>query len=323
MTVNLAFIGAGGIASTHLEHLRSHEGAAVVAVCDINETVAQTAAQPHDAAVFTDHRAMYEQCSFDAVVIAVPPFAHTDQERLAGEAGVDCFVEKPLGLDATTVRERARTLAEVNVITQVGHMTRYADSLERARALIGERTVSLVDAHWWCGVPGDEDHWWRSKDHSGGQVIEQATHTYDVVRQFAGDVTSVSAVGGNAVNTEALDFEDSTAAVLEHETGTISQVSATSTASEFSHTVRLAGDGFALTLDLGDDRLTGTIGGESIAFQGNGEMYAKELDAFVEAVETRDQSLCRSPYDDALATFETTIAVDQALRTGEPQEVAK
>ncbi len=323
MAVTIAFIGAGGIASTHLEHLRSHDGATVVAVCDIDETVARTAAQPHDAAVFTDHRAMYEQCSFDAVVIAVPPFAHTDQEQLAGAANVDCFVEKPLGLDTAAVRERARTLERADVITQVGHMTRYADSIERARALIGERTVSLVDAHWWCGVPGDTDHWWRSKDHSGGQVIEQATHTYDVVRQFAGDVTSVAAVGGELVNTAALDFEDSTAAVLEHETGTISQVSATSTAAAFSHTVRLAGDGFALTLDLGEDRLDGTIDGESVSFQGNGEMYAKELDAFVEAVDTRDQSLCRSPYDDALATFETTIAVDRALQTGKSQEVVQ
>ncbi|SFL33811.1 Predicted dehydrogenase [Halogranum rubrum] len=319
MTVRLAFIGAGGIASTHLDHLESHDGADVVAICDIDEDVAAAAAEPHGASVFTDHHSMYEAGGFDAVVVGIPPFAHEDQERLAAEHGVDLFVEKPLALDSETVRENAEAIAEAEILTQVGHMTRYADSVQRAKSLIGDRTVALVDGHWWCGIPGNPDHWWRRKELSGGQVVEQATHTYDVVRYFAGDVESLSAVGGHEVNADELDFEDSTSASMRHETGAISHVSATSTSARFGHGFRLSGDGFSLELDIGEDTLVGTVDGEPVDFEGDGEMYGPEMDAFVDAVETRDASLLESPYDDARKTFETTLAVEESLATDERQ----
>lgn len=321
MTVRFGFIGAGGIASTHLDHLESHDGASVVAVCDIDEDVATAAAEPHGASVFTDHQTMYEEVDFDAVVVAIPPFAHEDQESLAAEHGVDLFVEKPLALDSETVRENAEAINEAGILSQVGHMTRYADSVERAKELIDGRTVALVDGHWWCGIPGNPDHWWRKRDLSGGQVVEQATHTYDVVRYLAGDVESLSAVGGHEVHRDELDFEDSTSASMRHETGTVSHVSSTSTSARFGHGFRLSGDGFSLELDIGEDSLVGTVDGEEIEYRGDTDMYGPEMDAFVKAVETRDESLLRSPYDDARKTFETTLAVERSISSGEREEV--
>ncbi|MDS0300645.1 Gfo/Idh/MocA family oxidoreductase [Halogeometricum sp. S1BR25-6] len=323
MTVQLAFIGAGGIASVHLDNLESNERADVVAVCDIDDERATAAAETHGAAAFTDHHEMYEEASFDAVVVGIPPFAHEDQERLAVEHGADLFVEKPLALDSETVRENAAAVAESDRLAQVGHMVRYVDSVQRAKELVGDRTVALVDGHWWCGIPGEADHWWRKKSLSGGQVVEQATHTYDAVRYFAGDVESVSAVGGKEVCEEELDFEDSTSASMRHETGAISHVSATSTSARFSHGLSLTGEGFSLELDVGADTLVGTVDGEEIAFEGDGDAYETEITAFLEAVETRDESLLRSPYEDARKTFETTLAVERALETGESQRVTE
>lgn len=323
MTVQLAFIGAGGIASVHLDNLKSNERADVVAVCDIDEERATAAAETHGATAFTDHHEMYEEATFDAVVVGIPPFAHEDQERLAIEHGADLFVEKPLALDSDTVRENAEAIAASDRLVQVGHMVRYADSVQRAKELVGDRTVALVDAHWWCGIPGDADHWWRRKELSGGQVVEQATHTYDAVRYFAGDVESVTAVGGKEVYEEELDFEDSTSASMRHDTGAVSHVSATSTSERFSHGLRLTGEGFSLELDIGADTLVGSVDGEEVDFEGDGDTYGPEIAAFVEAVETRDESLLRSSYDDARRTFETTLAVERALETGEPQRVTE
>lgn len=323
MVVRFAFIGAGGIASRHLSHLESHDDAAVVAVCDIDEDVAETAAAPHDAAVYTDHHDLYEDATFDAVVVAIPPFAHEDQERLAAEYGVDLFVEKPLALDVETARENARAVEAGDVVSQVGHMNRYADSVERAKEIVEDRTLALVDGHWWSGVPGDDDHWWRRREYSGGQVVEQATHTYDLVRYFAGDVETVHAVGGHRVNVEEVDFEDSTSVSMIHENDVVSHVSATSVSPTVNRGLALVGDGFALEIDPEEDRLTGTVDGEDVDFQGSGGSYGAEMDSFVEAVRTRDQSLCRSPYADALETFETTLAVERALDSGEPEAVGR
>ncbi|WP_049904095.1 Gfo/Idh/MocA family protein [Halococcus agarilyticus] len=322
MTVELAFIGAGGIANRHLEHIKEHDGATVTAICDIDEDVAEEAAEPFGADVFTDYRDLYERSDFDAVIVAVPPFAHEDQERLAVEHGVDLFVEKPLALESETARENAAAVAESDIISQVGHMSRYTDSVQRAKELVDDRTLSMVDARWWCGVPGDEDHWWCRKELSGGQVIEQATHTYDLVRHFAGDVETVRAAGAQQVNTEVIDFEDSTSATLVHEDGTVSSVTATSTAEEGgANEIHLLGDGFSLHVDLWSDSIEGGIDGERIEYESDGENWGPEMDAFIEAVRTQDQSLCRSPYADARKTFETTLAVDRALESGEAEAV--
>lgn len=321
MTVRLAFIGAGGIASRHLNHIENHTGSEVVAICDIAEDVAVAAAEPHDAEVYLDHHDLYTDADFDASVVAVPPFAHEDQERLAAEYGVDLFVEKPLGLDSKTVRRNEMAIEDSDILTQVGHMGRYADAVQRAKELIEGRTLALVDGHWWTGVVGNPDHWWRSRDRSGGQVIEQATHTYDLVRYLAGDIETVHAVGSRCVNPEAIDFEDTTSASMRHENGTTSHISATSASPQGDRRIQLIGDGFTLEIDVPSDHLRGTIDGEEVDFQGSGEMFATEMDAFIEASETGNESLLRSPYSDARKTFETTLAVDRSLGTGEAEEV--
>jgi len=324
MPVEFAFIGAGGIATQHLDHIEDHDEATVVAVCDIDEDVAAEAAEPFDAETYTDHEALYEAGGFDAVVIAVPPFAHEDQEKLAAEHGVDLFVEKPLALDAETARENEEAIENADIISQVGHMARYADSVQRAHELIDDRTLAMVDGHWWSGLPGDSDHWWRRKELSGGQIIEQATHTYDIVRYFAGDVDTVRAAGAQKVHTDAIDFDDATSATMTHEDGTVSTVTATSTGDQDSaHEVQLIGDGFSLHIDLWGDTLSGAVDGEEVDFEGESGTYAPEMDAFIEAVQTRDDSGLHSPYKDARKTFETTLAVDRALDSGEPEEVGE
>ena len=323
MPVEFAFVGAGGIASRHLRYLEDCQGASVVAVCDIVEEVAERAAEPHGAAAYTDYRDLFEEESFDAVVVAVPPFAHEDQELLAAEHGVDLFVEKPLALNGETAERFEAAVGESGILTQVGHMDRYSEAVERSKELIGDRTLALVDARWWCGVPGNEDHWWRVKAKSGGQIVEQATHTYDLVRYFAGDVETVYATGGQRVRVDELDFEDSSSASMKHENGVTSHVSATSASPSGDRGFRLVGDGFQLSLDPGAGTLSGVVDGEEIDFEGSEERYEPEMDAFIEAVETRDDSGLLSPYADARKTFETTLAADRSLRTGEPEEVGR
>ena len=319
MSVDIGFIGAGGIASTHLRNLESRDTGDVVAICDIDEAAATAAAEPHDAAVFTEFSAMYEAVDLDAVFICVPPFAHGDAEREAIEHGIDLLIEKPLALQAETAREIEAAIDDAGVLSQVGHMTRYADIVERAEELIGDRPLALVDGHWWGGVPGTA--WWRVKAQSGGQVVEQATHTYDIVRYFAGDIARVLATGSQQVVTESIDFEDATSASMLHADGTTSHVSASSASPAGKHGVQLIGEDFSLELDFRANTLTGVVGGDNVDYEGSGETYGPELDAFLEAVETRDGSDLRSPYGDARQTFEATLAVNESIETGDPVDV--
>jgi myo-inositol 2-dehydrogenase/D-chiro-inositol 1-dehydrogenase len=330
MTTEVAFIGVGTIASVHLDRLKAIDDASVVAVCDIDEARAHEAAAPHDAAVFTDHEVMFEETDFDAVFVCLPPFAHTNQELLAAEHGVDLFVEKPLGLSREYAHEVRDAVEEAGIVTQVGHMNRYTDIVERTHELLGDRTIAMADGHWFGGVPGTA--WWREMDRSGGQTVEQAVHVYDLVRQFVGDVAHVNAVGGQAVVTEEIDFADSTTASMRCANGTVAHVSASAASVETDVGLTLIGEDAYLDIDISGGGLTGHVDGAEIHheneapvrwsdYQDENDAFRKEVRDFIDAVQSGDPGRPRSPYADALHSFELTLAVNESLDTGAAVEL--
>ncbi|WP_435102033.1 Gfo/Idh/MocA family protein [Halarchaeum sp. P4] len=313
MTVDIAFVGAGGIASKHLEHLTGNDRANVAAVCDIDEDAADEWASTHDATAYYDWEVLFDEADFDAVFVCVPPFAHEGQELRAIEEGVDLFVEKPLALDRDYAREVEHALERSDVITQVGHHFRYLDCVEHARELVGDRTLATVYGQWVGGVPGGDGHWWRSREQSGGQVVEQSTHVFDLVRYFGGDVERVAAEGDLRVREDVLDFPDAVAATLHHDDGLPSQVTTSAASPSGDVGVTLVGDGVHLDLRVHENVCEGVVDGEDVHFEGENDGHHTEVDEFVAAVDEGDASRCRSPYGDAVQTFATTLAVSEAV----------
>lgn len=320
MTVEVAFIGAGGIASKHLGHLEERDGADVVAVCDIDENAAAEWADVHDAAAFTDWEQMFDAATFDAVFVCVPPFAHEGQEQRAAEEGVHLFVEKPLGLSLAEARETRQVIDDADIISQVGHHWRYKDNVRRARELIGDRPIATIYGRWVGGVPGGEDHWWHHRDRSGGQVVEQSTHIFDLLRYFGGEVDRVAAEGDLRVQTDLLDFPDAVSATIRHEDGLPSNVVSASASPAGDVGVTLVGEGFHL--DVHGDVCEGIVGEEEIEFESAADGHHTEVDAFVDAVDTGTPDRCHSPYADAIHTFDLTLAVRDAVDQDGTVEVA-
>jgi predicted dehydrogenase len=286
----------------------------LVGVCSRTDESARELAEPRDATVYDDAETMFEEADVDAALVSVPPFAHEGQEQEAAAHGVDLFVEKPLAVSRETAREVRDAVEAADVVTQVGHQFRYADVVERAHEILDGRTLSQVEGRWVDGVAPLP--WWTQKAQSGGQVVEQSVHVFDLVRDFGGDVDEYAAFGGQRVVTEDIDFADSSVAAMRHESGAVSQVSSTSASPEKDVSLELVGDGCRLELDFGSHTLSGTVDGETVHVEGDGRPYEKELAAFVEAVETDDPTLPRSPYADAYRSFELTKDVDDALDVG-------
>jgi predicted dehydrogenase len=313
VTLDIGLVGAGHIMATHRSNLADRD-ANVVGVCSRTESSAREMAAPHDAAVYTDYEALYERERPDAVLVAIPPHAHDGHEAAAAERGIDLFVEKPLCLSRQYAREVADAVDEAGIVSQVGHQFRYADVVERAADVLEDRTVSQIEGRWIDGVAPLS--WWPSKDTSGGQVVEQSTHVFDLLRHLAGDVADVSAYGGQRVVTDDIDFADASVAAMRHENGVVSQVSSTSASPAKDVSLEIVADGCRLELDLVAHTLTGTVDGESVEYRGDGTPYAAELGAFLGAVRSGDPSRPRSPYRDAARTFELTLDVDDALQDG-------
>jgi len=314
--VDIGFVGVGNIATAHLDNLRGYDRADVVAVCDIDAERAAEIGEEYGAAAYTEHEEMLETEPLDAVYLCIPPFAHEGQERDVLDRGVDLFVEKPLGLSREDARE-VRDAVPTDAVTQVGYVLRYSEALQRARELLADRSVALVQGEYWTYAP--DNAWWRSYDRSGGQVIEQSTHTFDTVRYLAGDVTGVSAHGGREV-VEDVDFSDATVAAMTHETGAVSQVSSTAACDDGRSRIHVVADGARLELDFSSGRLTGTVDGEEVAFEGDREYFRHEDEAFVDAVDAGDPDAVRSPYADAVESFEVTMEVTGRIESRLPGE---
>ncbi|WP_415379358.1 Gfo/Idh/MocA family protein [Halosimplex sp. TS25] len=319
MTVELAFVGAGGIAQwQHFDNLEAIEEAEIVGICDVDSETAESAADRFDVPAFSDHHDLYAETDPDAVFVCLPPFAHEDQEIAAAEHGYDLFVEKPLALSAEKAREIRDAVEENDVLAQAGYDWRYSAGVDRAREILADRAVGYVDGYWWGGVAGGEDHWWRHAEKSGGQVVEQATHIYDTVRYLAGDVERVTAAGSHRIE-DAVDFSDATSATMTHENGAVSHVSTTCAAEDGKHGLEIVADG--ATIEVTEQAVSGVVDGEDIDESFDRNPYAAEVESFVGAVATGDGAGLRSPYDDALETFELTLAVNESIERGEPIEL--
>lgn len=297
-----------------MDVLEELDDATVAAVCDVDEAAATEAAESHDAIAYSDHVRMYEEEDLDAVFVVLPPFAHEDQELLAAEHGIDMFVEKPLGLSNRKVEEINDAIQDSGVIASVGYQNRYADATRRALELVGDRQLALVEGRYISGVPTPPGHWWREYEKSGGQVVEQATHIYDLVRLFGGSVESVSAVGANEV-VEDIDFEDVVSTNLVHEEQTIGHVSSTSASPKHTSGIELVGED--LYLELSGNALSGEVDGEEVEYEGENDPSRDAVEAFVEAVESDDPSAVHSDYEDGMRSFAVTLAAEEALEAGE------
>lgn len=320
MALRVGVIGAGGIASIHLDTLAGRDDATVTAVCDRDRTKAESVAESRDATAYGDHEDLFESEDLDAVLVCVPPFAHGPPERTAAEHGVDLFVEKPLALDRETARAVHGAVEDAGVLTQAGYMFRYAEITEHAQQLMADRPTALLDGHWRGEAPGSS--WWGARERSGGQVVEQSTHVYDLLRYLGGEVERVVAQGSQEV-LEDLDFPDSTTAVLTYENGSVGQVSSTAASPEHEVGLTAVGDGFTIGLEFTANALSGRLDDDVIRHEGAGSAYQRELDAFLEAVSTRNEALLRSPYGDARQTLELTLAVREAVETGESVAVER
>ncbi|GAA0240090.1 Gfo/Idh/MocA family protein [Haladaptatus pallidirubidus] len=332
MTLSVGFIGAGGIASVHLETLdsvidsglKNHNEDTIdvelTAVADINESRARKAAS-HDAAIYTDGLELLKSESIDAVVVTVPPFAHGDYERTAAKYGIDLFVEKPVDLSIDTARETARQIEESNILAQVGYVCRYGRITERALELLDGRQIGHIDSTYWAPIP--ETSWWREQARSGGQIVEQSTHVYDLHRYLAGEVTDVIGIGTDQLLVDEIDFQDATSVTLNHESGAVSHISSTCSSPTFRFEVRIAAEDAYLELDYADHSLSGTVDGQAVQFETDDDWYSREFKAFMHAVTERNRTRSatskgvdvRSDFEDAVKTLDLTLTARDAAES--------
>lgn len=321
-SVRIGFIGCGGNARGHMRGVAGVECARVAACCDVVEQIAADAAEPYGAAVYPDLHRMLGEEPLEAVVISIPMHLHGEPERAVIAAGLPFLVEKPVARDMALAREIEALVADAGLLTAVGYQLRYSRATARARELLDGQTVAMVVGSYWCGIGrGHGGRWTFQFDKSGGQILEQATHTIDLMRYFAGEVEEVSALAASRA-VDDIDCPDVTAVQWRHSSGALGSITTSWSLSpgdwQYANNVHILGDG--LRLHWTTAGLTAKLpdGGEESTPGGDFPLDA----AFCEAVRTGDDSGILSPYADGVRTMAVSIAAIESAARGTPVRVA-
>jgi myo-inositol 2-dehydrogenase / D-chiro-inositol 1-dehydrogenase len=154
---------------------------------------------------------------------------------------------------------------------------------------------------------------------SGGQLVEQATHTIDMMRYLVGEVTEVYCASTNQVLKE-IDCPDFNAVTLRFENGAVGSLS-TSWASDIGWSNTNTVDIFYENswLHWTAENLTNTTK-EQTETESPGGPGLDEV--FIEAVRTGDASRIRSPYSDAVQSLVVSLAMNESAREGRPVSCA-
>jgi predicted dehydrogenase len=190
-------IGTGSRAGMYVEALSGPHAdvARLVAWSDINpgrldvyERDVVAAGHPAPVRYLPDElERMIAEQRLDRVIVTTPDCTHADFVVRSLRAGVDVVVEKPLTIDAESVRRIGEAIAETGreVITTFNY--RYSPRNSTLRRVIGEGrvgTVTSVHFEWALDTVHGADYfrrWHRDKSKSGGLFIHKASHHFDLV----------------------------------------------------------------------------------------------------------------------------------------------
>ncbi len=182
---NVAVIGAGAIAPSHIQGFQKHPAARVVALADLSPERGQQTADKFDIPeVVTDYRALLAREDIHVVSIALPNYLHVPVALEAVQAGKHVLVEKPI---ATSAADAARLVQEADrrgLLLMVGQNARLKPEVQTAKQLVeqgalGEVYHAKTALLRRSGIPRIGSWFTQSRLSGGGCVYDIGVHALD------------------------------------------------------------------------------------------------------------------------------------------------
>ncbi|MFI5680234.1 Gfo/Idh/MocA family protein [Streptomyces cellulosae] len=325
--LEVALIGAGGIARTHLP--------AWVALGARVRLYAPDGRAPALAREFgaTSVGSLPEAIAGAHVVdVCTPTDTHREITLSAVAAGAHVLCEKPLALNAAEAGEMADAAEEAGVKLYPGHVVRFFPAYARLRALVAGGGLGRVAVARFTrtGRYPTWSGWFADPARSGGILTDQMIHDMDIARWLFGDVVRVHARQQGHLTDPAPEGAVATGtAVLTHVGGTLTQIVGVwgPPATPFRTTFHVSGTGGTVQHDSQahvDLRITGTSGdgpAEGIPAGDFGRSpYLTQIQEFAEAFTGGPEP--RVSARDGEAAVRIAEAAAESARTGRAVEIS-
>ena len=231
-TLNIGFLGTGGIATAYAKPLAQMPGVRVSALCNRTLDKAKRFNDTHlagSAACYDDFDRMLANESLHGLFVCMPPGAHSGQAEKAARRGVHLMLEKPIALTIDRAESIRAAVREKSVVCQIGHHFRHTGPVRKLKQMLIDGTAGrplMLQARFYLN--GLFPAWWRDPQMGGGQLIEQSIHLYDLARHVFGDAIAVAGFADKLAHERFDDYrvDDASASVIRFRNGGIASISA-------------------------------------------------------------------------------------------------
>jgi predicted dehydrogenase len=317
-------VGAGGIAQAYAQAFRDSDQAQLVAIADVRTAAADAIAQTCDATAYASHIDMIAAEDLDAVVVCTPPVTHPDICIELTRAGLHVLCEKPLAITSTEARRMFDAAARNNVKLTMATKFRYASDVIRAKALVSSGILGeiILFENVFTGRVDMSQRWNSKPDISGGGVlIDNGTHSVDIMRYFLGPLAELQVVEGRRI--QNLPVEDTVRMFVKTVDGVMGSIDLSwSMNKEQPAYISIYGSQGTVLVGWKESKYRRSANEDWIVFgQGYNKFQAfrGQIDNFSRAIRGEDKLLV-SP-DDAIASVEVIEAAYESLKNSRWQPV--
>ncbi|HZN43837.1 MAG TPA: Gfo/Idh/MocA family oxidoreductase [Nitrospiraceae bacterium] len=315
--VRFGIVGAGAIAQSYAQAFDKCEHAELKAVADIRVEAAHALAHGFGCPSYGSYITMFQESELDAVIVSTPPVTHPEISLFFLENKIHVLCEKPLSVDVENATAMLDAAKRAGVRLTMGSKFRYVEDVIRAKSIVtsgilGE--IILFENAFTARV--DMSNRWNSDPtiSGGGVLIDNGSHSVDLMRYFMGPVTDVHVVEGKRA--EGLAVEDTVRIFVKSRDGIIGNIDLSWRINkELDSYINIYGSNGTISIGWKESKYRQSSSRDWIVFGGG---YNK-LQAFRSQIENFSRSILGQDIllitaKDALASVEVIEAAYQSLR---------
>jgi len=315
--LKFGIVGAGGIAQAYAEAFRNSDVARVVAVADIRAEAASALSEGIGCQSYNSYPAMAKKEKLDAVVVCTPPVTHPKICLYFLERKVHVLCEKPLSIDLKNAKLMVEAAHSAQVKLTMASKFRYVEDVIRAKSIVASDILGeivLFENAFTSRV--DMSSRWNaeSKISGGGVLIDNGTHSVDLMRYFIGPLAEVQVVEGKRV--QGLAVEDTVRIFARSISGVVGAIDLSwSINKELDSYINIYGSHGTVFVGWKESKYRQSSSRDWVVF-GKGydkvQAFRSQINNFSKAIRGEENLLITA--EDALASVEVIEAAYAALR---------
>jgi len=206
--LKFGLVGAGGIAQAYAQAFNESTCCDLVAVADVRPEAAVALAEIVGGKAYGDYKELAD-LQLDALIVATPPATHPEIACFFMDLGIPVLCEKPLTTNVADA-ERMVAAAEKNkVLFTMASKFRYCEDVIKAKGILASGMLGdVLQFENAFTAKVDMSKRWNSQAElsGGGVLIDNGTHSVDIIRYFLGGIDSVLVV--DAGGTQGLSVDE-------------------------------------------------------------------------------------------------------------------